>query len=354
MDAICVVDDSPVVTAQVKRLLAAVGLDDVVVFNDAGRALQWCLSSEPSIILLDYNMPQMDGLEFLRRLKLHSRAARALVAMMTGWETASLRKRALDEGAVALIAKPFGGREFQDFVGALKGRAKAPMVVREDESAPEPDGQWPMRDERNTFEVSRLLHEFALVRPPLICANHALLRSLMLATARAHGLDGLAVGQLDAALRRILRLSQRLGAPLGLPETDEQACAESDRRLAEIARAILELLKTRAPDALKMSAQMVVSAQEWWDGTGWPLGARGVAIPLPARLFSVVHHFAVLASPTLSAGDPVPFDLLLTMMDASVGKEFDPAMVRALRGAAPAVLNAAETGLVVPIPSRRT
>ena len=334
MASICVVDDSPVVTTQVLRLLGAVGLVDAKVFNEPDTALQWCLANTPPVVLLDYSMPQMDGLEFLRRLKRHPQSACSVVAMMTGWETPLLRKRALEEGAVAVIAKPFGGREFQDFVLALKAAAEGGVKFEAKAGSQELETQWPLRDERNTFELSRLLHEFTLCNPPLICSNGSVLRKLVLSMARACDMEPVAVGVLDAALRRTLRLGMTPFTPDG-DDLDREAL---DRRLGDLARAALELLPAREDDALKMCAQMVVFGQERWDGSGWPLGSRGLAIPLAARVFSVANQFALLVSPDLGADRPVPVNLLLDVMDAGAGKEFDPAMVRALRVVASAVL----------------
>lgn len=334
MSDICVIDDSPVVTGQVLRLLKAVGLGDAMVFNQSDAALQWCLEHRPPVVLLDYSMPQMDGLEFLRRLKQHPRAGSAAVAMMTGWETPSLRKRALEEGAVAVISKPFGGREFQDFVLALKASAERPVKLEGEESSPDHEAQWAVRDERNTFELSRLLHEFALCNPPLICSNRHILRRVALAMAPACGLSPEAVGVLDAALRRKLRLSK---SPL-MPEADEKDRVALEGRVAELAQSALELLAAREDDALKVCAQMVVFGQERWDGTGTPLGTRGLAIPVASRLFSVANQFCMLVPPAVFGASPLPVQLLLDVMEAGAGKEFDPSMVRVLRDVAPAAL----------------
>ena len=334
MSDICVIDDSPVVTGQVLKLLKAVGLGHAMVFNQSDAALRWCLEHNPPMVLLDYSMPQMDGLEFLRRLKQHPRAGNAVVAMMTGWETPSLRKRAMEEGAVAVIAKPFGGRELQDFVLALKASAGRPLKLQVEQGTPEPDARVSVRDERNTFELSRLLHEFALCSPPLICSNWPILRRVVLAMAQACGLMPEAVGVLDSALHRRLRLS---GSPF-MPDADEQDRAALESRALELAQSALGLLAVREEDALKVCVQMVVFGQERWDGTGMPLGTRGLAIPLAARLFTVANQFCLLVPPALSDAAPVPAQLLLDVMEAGAGKEFDPSMVRVLRDVASAVL----------------
>ncbi len=83
---------------------------------------------------------------------------------------------------------------------------------------------------------------------------------------------------------------------------------------------------------------MVVFGQERWDGTGTPLGTRGLAIPVASRLFSVANQFCMLVPPAVFGTSPLPVQLLLDVMEAGAGKEFDPSMVRVLRDVAPAAL----------------
>ena len=332
MTFICVVDDSPVVTRQVKRLLQAGGMGDAALFNDPRSALQWCLLNSPAVILLDYSMPHMDGLEMLRRLKRHPRTARCVVAMMTAWETATLRRRAMEAGAAAMIAKPFGGREFEDFVLALKNAYRGPPTQQSQKPVASSDGLEASGADQSTIALSRLLHDFAIIRPPPICEDRPLLRSLAGATAKHCGVPGLAMGQLDAALHRCLRLRLATLDPSrqAAPDLCDSGSHDADATLRDLGLQALELMRFREEDALTACVEMVVFGQEQWDGAGGPLGKRGVSIPLPARLFRAVNDLALWLAPSLSAGEPAPFEQLLDQLEAGAGHVYDPAVVKAL------------------------
>ncbi|MBX3702643.1 MAG: EAL domain-containing response regulator [Steroidobacteraceae bacterium] len=67
---ILILDDEPVMLAVLERMLANLGFEDVVAFERGASALEWLRSSGGAVdlVLLDLNMPEMDGVEFLRRL----------------------------------------------------------------------------------------------------------------------------------------------------------------------------------------------------------------------------------------------------------------------------------------------
>ena len=68
MSTCLVVDDSSVVRKIARRILEELGFD-VVEAEDGERALEACKTALPTAILLDWNMPKMDGYEFLRALR---------------------------------------------------------------------------------------------------------------------------------------------------------------------------------------------------------------------------------------------------------------------------------------------
>ena len=101
-----VVDDSRVIRKVARRIIEEMGFE-VSEAGDGAEALAWCRASMPEAILLDWNMPSMNGIEFLRMLRNEPGGERPKVIFCTV-ETALERIReAIDCGAAEYIMKPF-------------------------------------------------------------------------------------------------------------------------------------------------------------------------------------------------------------------------------------------------------
>jgi two-component system chemotaxis response regulator CheY len=101
-----VVDDSRVIRKVARRILEDLGFE-VAEASDGLEALAWCQAVMPDAVLLDWRMPGMDGLEFVRRLRLHPGGdAPKVVFCSVENDIASIRE-ALDAGADEYVMKPF-------------------------------------------------------------------------------------------------------------------------------------------------------------------------------------------------------------------------------------------------------
>jgi two-component system chemotaxis response regulator CheY len=101
-----VVDDSRVVRKVSRRILEEIGFD-VAEAADGVEALAWCRASLPDAILLDWNMPVMDGLEFLTQLRREPGGTKPVVVFCSVENDPDHISRALEAGAVEYIMKPF-------------------------------------------------------------------------------------------------------------------------------------------------------------------------------------------------------------------------------------------------------
>jgi two-component system chemotaxis response regulator CheY len=120
-----VVDDSRVVRKVARRLLEGFGFA-VREAEDGQQALDACRDALPDLVLLDWNMPVMDGMEFLRAARAEYGPDRPLVMLCTTENTQEKILQALDAGAQDYIMKPFdaeilGGKLEQ--LGLLRGGA---------------------------------------------------------------------------------------------------------------------------------------------------------------------------------------------------------------------------------------
>jgi two-component system, chemotaxis family, chemotaxis protein CheY len=106
MKTCLVVDDSSVIRKVARRILE--GLEFAIAeAEDGEQALEVCRGKMPDAILLDWNMPKMDGYEFLRSLRKMPHGDRPKVVFCTTENDVAHIARALHAGANEYIMKPF-------------------------------------------------------------------------------------------------------------------------------------------------------------------------------------------------------------------------------------------------------
>ncbi|HET8526701.1 MAG TPA: response regulator transcription factor [Actinomycetota bacterium] len=120
MSRILVVDDEQQILRAVRRALAARGYD-VVTAADGEDALVEAEASSPDLVVLDLNLPDMDGLDVCRRLRAWTRVP---ILILSVREDESGKVEALDLGADDYLTKPFGVEELLARVRALLRRTQ--------------------------------------------------------------------------------------------------------------------------------------------------------------------------------------------------------------------------------------
>jgi two-component system, chemotaxis family, chemotaxis protein CheY len=103
-----VVDDSRVIRKVARRILEDLGFE-IAEASEGMEAMAWCRTAMPEAILLDWNMPVMDGLTFLRELRKEADGSEPVVVFCTVENDLEHIVQALDAGADEYIMKPFDG-----------------------------------------------------------------------------------------------------------------------------------------------------------------------------------------------------------------------------------------------------
>ena len=103
-----IVDDSRIIRKVARRMLEAQGFE-VDEAADGAEALAWCATATPDLIVLDWNMPVMDGLTFLKRLRAQPGGNASKVLFCSIETEASRIDEALAAGADDYVMKPFDG-----------------------------------------------------------------------------------------------------------------------------------------------------------------------------------------------------------------------------------------------------
>jgi two-component system response regulator MprA len=126
LKTILIADDDPSITNMLRRTLAYEGFSTITA-ADGQEALDQARNHFPDLIVLDWRMPEHDGIEVLRRI----RAADPIpVLMLTARDAVADRILGLDSGADDYLVKPFDGDELLARVRALLRRMEPDRIER--------------------------------------------------------------------------------------------------------------------------------------------------------------------------------------------------------------------------------
>jgi putative two-component system response regulator len=274
----------------------------------------------PDLILLDIEMPQLDGYEVCARLKANAALAHIPVIFVTGRTDPKDQARGLLAGAVDYITKPISAP-----ITMLRVRTQLALV-----------------DQRRALEeqVQARTEELYDTRLELI---RRLSRAM---EYREGGLTNrvLRVGEYVELLAQAIGLNSKVveilaqAAPLydiGKMGISEHILKKSDklnekeweevRKHAEIGAGIIGEHKD---PLLEQARIMALTHHERWDGTGYPRKLKGDAIPLPGRIMAVADAFEAMTS-TQHHSPPISAMEAAKRIAAESGKQFDPKVVAA-------------------------
>jgi putative nucleotidyltransferase with HDIG domain len=333
---VLIVDDDAVVREAISMVLSEEGFDCRSA-NGAEEALDRVRETEPHLVISDMKMPGKDGLWLLDRLR-RERPDTAVV-MLTAYGDTEAAVECLRRGATDYLLKPPRSSDL------LRSIERA-LSRRRDERA----------RERYRTSLQRTVREKASdLRRALVeveAAYHSTLYALVAALdAREHetGDHSQRVG------RYTLALADRMGVPLEQRNDIFRGALLHDIGKIGVPDAIL--LKPGPLDAaeweemrkhpqtgfnilksigfLRVPAEIVLSHQERFDGSGYPRGLRGAEIHVGARIFAVADALDAMVSDRpyrRSLGLP----RALAEIDRQSGTQFDPRVVEALAAIGPA------------------
>lgn len=344
MNTIIAIDDTQVNLVLYRYLLKPLPETVMEGFESPLVALDWLAAPEAvhpaDLILLDYMMPDIDGLEFMRRLAEIPHRRDIPVVMVTANNESDVRYRALEAGALDFLTKPIDKAE-------LIARVKNQLALHQARRQLANRAAWLAEEvKKATSEIRSRERE-------------AILRLSRAAEYRDPETGG--------HIQRIGRYSELIARGLGLPQAECEMILEaapmhdigkvgiSDdillkpgqlteeefaqmKRHAEIGYSILA--DSPSP-LLQCAATIALSHHEKWDGSGYPQGLAGEAIPLHGRIVAVADVFDALSSarPYKSAW---PLQKTLDLLHDQAGRHFDPACIASFFDVLPQVLSIQE------------
>jgi putative two-component system response regulator len=293
---ILLIEDDPQAVGILEPILVSKGFS-VAVARDGVEGLEKVKLLSPDLLLLDLNMPRMDGIEVCRRLKSDASTRRTPIIMLTAMVDLEKKLEALEAGADDFVHKPYNSLEL---VTRLKSLLRVKYLNEQLESA-----------EDVLFSLAR-----AIEAKDSYTQGHVE-RVSQLAVKLGRYL-GFVDDDLDA-LRKggVLHDIGKIGVPdkilnkAGSLTTEERAIIRTHP--GQGAR-ICEKLKS-----LKGAIPVIQHHHERMDGTGYPDHLRGHEIPVLARVMTVVDIYDALTT-TRSYRKRLPETVALEIMMEEANK----------------------------------
>lgn len=347
MPSVLVVDDEAAIQKMMTCLLRRQGYDTISV-SDGQAALDKITNSSPDLILMDLNMPGIDGLEVAKQIKGNPDTCSIPVILLTGLSTVDNHVLALDIGVDDFISKSADPSEVLARVRShikvkqLNDRIKAYQQNLEKEveertnqlnqameqlreasldtifkltSASE------YRDNETGAHIKRMSHYSALIAQKMGLKSKIVESILYAAPMHDIGKIGipdrilLKPGKLNAKEWDLMRSHTTIGA---------------------------NILKGSKIGFVRLGETIALTHHEKWDGSGYPNGLKGRKIPLAGRIVALADVFDALTSKR-------PYKKAYTIEESKRiiledrGKHFDPDVVDTFFSIQDAIVNIKET-----------
>ena len=329
MHTVLIIDDQVTTNKLLTQLVKQIHVKDeplnVQSFTDCRDAFDWLKKHSAELILVDYKLPELNGIEFIKLVRRMEKYRDIPIIMITAYDDKPIRYSALEAGAQDFLSKPIDHQE-------CKARCKNLLELGV--------------NQKQLKRANQLLQKKIDASMASVLERE---RETLLRLARAGEYRDLETGD---HILRIARYSRLIAENIGLDHTHceviEQASPMHDVGKIGIPDHILlkrgqltdeefsimkthttigyEILKNSPSEYLQVGAKIALEHHEHFNGHGYPHGKRGEEIAIEARIVAIADVFDALTSirPYKRAWS---FEDALTFIINEKGKQFDPACV---------------------------
>lgn len=329
MDVV-IVDDTPTNVTLMQVLVGRIEGCRPRTYTESAAGLQWCLDNDPDLVIVDYMMPAPDGLEFIRRMRETHAAEDTPLLMVTADHERQVRYAALETGATDFLTKPVDRIEFTSRVKNMLALRRAHLLLsdrtamlaaevrsataviyaREKETIVRLARAAERRDPETGAHILRMANYSRLVAARLGMPRE--FQDMILHAAPMHD-----IGKIGTPDQILLKTGPLTSQEFDLMKTHTTVG--------------YEILSDSAAPALALAASIALHHHERFDGSGYPQGLVGKAIPIEGRIVAVADVFDALTSKR-------PYKRAWSLEEAARyladgrGRHFDPACVDAFLG----------------------
>jgi len=315
-----------------QRAFGAAGLDNVVTESDPLIALASIRSKRPDVLIVDYNMPKLNGLAMLELLKHEGIVPQLPAVLLSGLDLSELRLQAFEAGAIDVIDKSVAEQELICRVSnfAVAGRRTVGGAARL------PYKTVPAADHVATAHLLRTFERLSALNdvPSGLHVHRVAAYAAVIGASAGLGASDLDLLRAAAPLHDI----GKIGVADAARRNGRAGTEPSLEDLQAHTTIGYQLLKGHGSPALDAAAQIALTHHESWDGSGFPFGLGGADIPLFGRIVAVADTFELITAPLNR-----PLHWLVNqardVIEAHSGTSFDPDIVYALESSVEAMVD---------------
>lgn len=354
---IVLIDDEELNTLIVQQYLKNSGYQKIVAINEPKEALKAIQDEKPDLILLDIVMPEISGLQILEVLSITDLVSSIPVLVLTASSDANIRSQCLELGAADFLAKPLDPTDLVPRVrNALESKLNreqmanyAVMLEQEVQIRTEELASSRMevvrclaraaerRDDDTGQHIMRVGRYVGVIARTLGMSAETV--AMLEMAAQLHDIGKIAIpdsilhkpGKLTAEEFKLMQTHCEIARGIISPAADRVGSTNGS-----IGRSVTSLQQESTSPLMKLASRIAESHHEKWDGSGYPNGLKGHAIPIEGRMTAVADVFDALSTkrPYKKA---FPLDKCVEIIREGSGRHFDPMIVEAFMARLPEI-----------------
>ncbi len=332
---ILVVDDQPANVTLIEKMLDIDGYLNVISTTDPTQVEAIYMEQNSDLVLLDLNMPVMDGYQVLAKIREVDPDYPPII-VLTAQSDRESRIKALDLGARDFLAKPFDRVELMTRIrNMLEVRIMTKAMKDQNKVL---DGMVKERTQElndTRLEIIRRLGRAAEYRDDMTGFH-------IIRMSHYSQLLSMAAGMLEDEAEVVLNASPmhdigKIGIPDNVLLKPGKLDAEEWKIMQTHVNIGVEILSGSDSVLMNMAAEIAQNHHEKWDGSGYPCALAGEEIPLIGRIVAIVDVFDALTTER-SYKKAWPVEEAVDYIKEQSGKHFDPVLVELFIGILPDVL----------------
>lgn len=337
---ILIVDDQATNVKLLQRMLEGSGFSNIAATTDAREVCRLYQEKRFDLILLDINMPYINGFEVMEQLSAIETETYLPILVLTAQTDNETRLRALDLGAMDFLTKPFDRVEVLTRIRNMLEVRLLHNQVRDQNKILEDKVQIRTKELLDTrLEIIRRLGRAAEYRDNETGFHIIRMSKYAQLIGKAYGMS-----EYDAEILLHASPMHDIGK-IGIPDSILLKPGQLNEEEWEIMKTHAgigaEILSGHNSDLIETARIIALTHHERWDGTGYPQKLHQKDIPLVGRIVAICDVFDALTTER-PYKRPWTVEEALKYIEENAGRHFDPEIVRVFMEILPSLLTVKE------------